>query len=373
MMEHGHEIIHIIADALRNGILITGLVIVMMIIIECVNVASEGRWLTSLRKTRFGQVLIGAGLGALPGCLGGFATVSLYSHNYLSFGALVAMLIASSGDETFVMLAMFPGKALLLFGLLFVIAVVVGLLIDIIPFKKPKLPHTHCDEEFVLHSEDMHHHPHGEHCSKECPKRTLKNFLDFDLKRVILFIGVALFIIALATGMLEHEHGGEESGHEGLHLFDEYWINLTFAILCLFVLWFIAASDKHFVHEHLWNHVVKKHLPSVFCWTFGILIALGFALHYLDLESWTKANIPFMILLAILVGMIPESGPHLIFVTLFASGMVPFSVLAASSISQDGHSSIPLLAESKMSFLQAKLINMAVAALVGYSMFFLGF
>jgi hypothetical protein len=42
-------------------------------------------------------------------------------------------------------------------------------------------------------------------------------------------------------------------------------------------------------------------------------------------------------------------------------------VLLASSISQDGHASIPLLAESRRSFLWAKLINCLVALLAGFS------
>ncbi len=72
-----------------------------------------------------------------------------------------------------------------------------------------------------------------------------------------------------------------------------------------------------------------------------------------------------MLFLAILIGIIPESGPHLIFVTLFAEGMIPFSILLASSISQDGHGSLPLLAESKKGFLYVKSVNMIVALVVG--------
>ena len=104
---------HIFLDALRNAVLITGLVIVMMMMLEWINVTTRGRMGEGLRRSRFGQVVLGGLLGVLPGCVGGFATVSLYSHGMISFGALVAMLIASSGDEAFVMLAMFPGKALL--------------------------------------------------------------------------------------------------------------------------------------------------------------------------------------------------------------------------------------------------------------------
>ena len=169
----------------------------------------------------------------------------------------------------------------------------------------------------------------------------------------------------------EHEHGAEAVGH--VSIFDEYWMNLFFAVLSLLVVWFIATANEHVIQEHLWDHVIRKHFISIFLWTFGSLLVIEIGLHYLDMESWISSNIAWMILLAILVGLIPESGPHLLFVTLFAAGTVPFSVLLASSISQDGHASLPLLAESKISFLKAKIINMLVAALFGYTCYFIGF
>ena len=117
---------------------------------------------------------------------------------------------------------------------------------------------------------------------------------------------------------------------------------------------------------HLWNHIVRKHLPTIFAWTFGVLLLLGIALQYIDIENWISDNTVLMILLATAIGIIPESGPHLIFVTLFAAGVVPFPVLLASCISQDGHASIPLLAESRKSFVWAKTINCIVALLAGF-------
>ena len=67
----------ILMDALRNSILITGLVTVMMMMIESLNIESDGLVFRGLKKTRIGQVVIGALLGSVPGCMGGFATVSL--------------------------------------------------------------------------------------------------------------------------------------------------------------------------------------------------------------------------------------------------------------------------------------------------------
>ena len=357
-----HEFLHLLMDVLRNSVLITGLVMIMMLMIEYVNIHSHGKWFTKLRQNRYGQIVLGAGLGIIPGCMGGFAAVSMYSHKLLSFGALVAMMIASSGDEAFVMLAMIPKEALLLMAVLFVVAILAGLLVD--RFSKPH-PHHHegCEEGYQIHEEDEK--------EESDDKPTLRNMHHASGERIALLLGVILFIVALAFGMFEHEH--EESLHTQLNIFDEYWMNLIFAVISLFVVWFIATAGEHVIKEHLWEHIIRKHFLSIFLWTFGALLVIQIGLHYFDLEQLISSNIPWMILLAVLVGIIPESGPHLLFVTLFATGTVPFSVLLASSISQDGHASLPLLAESKRSFLKAKIVNVLVAAVVGYLCYFVGF
>ena len=361
-----HDFLHLSLDVLRNSVLITGLVIIMMLMIEYVNIHSHGKWFTKLRRNRFGQVVLGAGLGIIPGCMGGFAAVSMYSHKLLSFGALIAMMIASSGDEAFIMLAMIPKEALLLMLVLYAIAILVGWLVD--RFSKPnnKAQNEGCDGGYQIHEEDHHDETH------QSEKASFRNMRHASAERIALLLGVILFIAALAFGMLEHEHEHEEAVHTQLNIFDEYWMNLIFAVVSLFVVWFIATAPEHVVKEHLWEHIIRKHFLSIFLWTFGALFVIQVGLHYFDIETLISNNIPWMILLAVLVGIIPESGPHLLFVTLFATGTVPFSVLLASSISQDGHASLPLLAESKRSFVKAKIVNALVAAVCGYLCYFVG-
>ncbi len=356
------DFLHLFLDVLRNSVLITGLVIIMMLLLEYVNLNSHGKWFNKLRQRTFGQVVLGAGLGLIPGCMGGFAAVSMYSHKLLTFGALIAMMIASSGDEAFVMLAMIPKQALLLMAVLFVVAVIVGLLVDRLSRNGTK--HEGCEEGYTIHEEDEKEE------IKDAP--TLRNLRHPSWQRVALLAGVLLFIVALAFGMLEHDHE-EETVHTQLNIFDEYWLNLLFAVISLFVVWFIATASEHVVKEHLWEHIIGKHFLSIFLWTFGALLVIQVGLHYFDIEALISNNIPWMILLAVLIGIIPESGPHLLFVTLFATGTVPFSVLLASSISQDGHASLPLLAENKRSFVKAKVINALVAAVCGYFCYFIGF
>lgn len=342
----------IFLDALRNSVLITGLVVVMMMLIESMNIDSKGDFFKGLRRSRVGQTVISAFLGVIPGCMGGFAAVSLYTHGIISFGALVAMAIATSGDESFVLLATVPDKALWIFLILFAVAIVVGVTIDF--FYKPQRGVSICTEQYSIHEEDT---------------ATDKKERHVTWKRVAMFIGVALFITALVTGHLEHEHEGEavaEHLHGGINLLSEEWMNWLFGGFSLILLGVLMWGSDHFVEEHLWHHIVLKHLPSVFLWTFGILVLINFGLEYMDIEQWISDNTVWMIVLATLVGIIPESGPHLIFVTLYASGLAPLPVLLASSISQDGHACLPLIAESKKSFLCVKLINCTVALLAGF-------
>ena len=429
--------LHILTDALRNSILITGLVVVMMMMIESLNIESKGMFFKGLRKTKTGQVIIGALLGSIPGCMGGFATVSLYTHRMLSFGALVAMMVASSGDESFIMLAMIPEQALILFAILFVLAIVVGIIVDkIYDRKHAKECHKHHHEDCGVQTDcegfELHEHA-CEHDSEAChhtvtsseassntvtsseAKGRVEKSRHYGWKRIIMFCGLAIFIAALATGQLGHDHAGHAGhNHDGhshiehadhnhadhvghshtdacaceqhhadtslrgikdaaaipshtINLLNEDWMNVLFAGLSVIILFVLIFASDHFVEDHLWKHIICKHLPTIFAWTFGVLLVLGITLQYIDIDHWISSNTALMILLATLVGIIPESGPHMIFVTLFATGVVPFPVLLASSISQDGHASIPLLAESKKSFLWAKLVNCAVALLAGFA------
>lgn len=275
--------IHILADVLLESIKITALVTVMMLAVEYASVKTRGRFFSKLRADRFGRVLFGAAMGLIPGCVGGFATVSMYSQGLLSFGALVAMMIASSGDEAFVMLAMFPGKALILFAVLFVFGILAGSVVELLT---------------------VHRQSPASPSAAEVPEA-------------------------------------------------------------------VPAGGRA-IALHLWKRVLKGHFLSIFLWTFGALLVIRLGMQYIDLTTWLHDNVAVLILLAVLVGIIPDSGPHLIFVTMFAQGLAPFSVLLASSISQDGHSALPLLAESKLSFVRAKLVNCVVAAVAGYALYFFG-
>jgi hypothetical protein len=91
------------------------------------------------------------------------------------------------------------------------------------------------------------------------------------------------------------------------------------------------------------------------------------------MDHWLEANTAIVLVIALLVGLIPQSGPHIIFITMFANGLLPFSILLANSVVQDGHGAMPLLAESGRSFFILKGIKLLIGILIGVSGMILGF
>ncbi|MBD3223991.1 MAG: hypothetical protein GF313_04640 [Caldithrix sp.] len=338
-----------IFDIFKHALMITSFVFIMMLLIEYVNVQTEGRWQDLLKGSYWRQYLLGTILGIIPGCLGAFTVVSLFSHRIVSFGALVAAMIATSGDEAFVMFSMIPEQALIIHGMLFIIALPLGWAADQIIGSK-QLAFTHPDHTYKVHQpEDCHCFPKN---------RVWQQFKEITFPRALLLTILILFFLFLISGSI-----GPQTWN---------WKKVTFAAGTLFSLFVVGTVPDHFLESHLWQHVLKKHLLRIFLWTFGVLLVIHSLEHYIDVAQWIKDNTIFTLVLAALIGIIPESGPHMVFVTLFANGSIPLGILLASSIVQDGHGTIPLLAVSKKAFIYLKLINLLTGLAVGYAVLFFG-
>lgn len=281
-------------------------------------------------------------LRGLAGCLGAFTVVAMFSHKLISFGALVTTMIATSGDESFVMFALFPKQALLLTGLLLVLGIFAGYLTDLF-YPANKIKEDLEGQCLTLHNEEQ--------CT--CfQKHILKtNLLHPSLQRLTVSLGIIAILIGLLAGVIAGKA--------------EMWVKGTLLLSFSFALFIVITVPDHFLKEHVWNHIVKVHLPRIFLWVFGISLGLHVLNNYVDVEHWISDNLFTVLLIAVLLGIIPESGPHLVFVTLFAAGTIPFSILLASSISQDGHGMLPMLAESRKGFIAVKLINMGYAFIIG--------
>ncbi len=333
-----NDFTEIFTDIIKHTITISCFVIAMMLIIEYITVQTKGKWSKSFRNSTWFQILFAGIMGLIPGCLGTFTVVSMYSHRILNFAALVTVMIASSGDEAFMMFSlMSPYKAVSLMLLLFIIAVITGLILNFFMEDTYLLKNK---SHIAIHKEEPE-------CSCFQPNKIINQLKNMSFQRALLIIGVISFILFLFIGYADN-HGFTAHGdhvHENHHNYNTWdWKRIIFMGISIISLFIVATVPDHFLSKHLWDHILKKHLLKIVLWTFGTLLFINLGIEYLHLKEWMNSNYFTILIVALLVGIIPESGPHLFFLIMFVSGNLPFSILLANSIVQDGHGAIPLLA-----------------------------
>lgn len=338
------ELEHVIS----HSITITVFVFSMMLIIDYVNVSTKGKMEKAVKGGRGRQYTMASFLGSTPGCLGAFMNVSFYVHGLLTFGAIVGGMIATSGDEAFVMLALFPKEALMLFAILFVLGIFGAWVSDKIASRIGIIPCEKCDLQVVHYEKTCH-----------CFEPTvLKKFPSLSSFRYGISIFLIIIIVSLGLGYL-----GPKTWN---------WMRVTMLLLLIISTFIILTVPDHYLEEHIWVHIIKKHLWRVFLWTFFALLIISIGLSYWDIGAFIKENLILIFLICALVGLIPESGPHMIFVMMFASGVVPFSILLTSSISQDGHGMLPLFSYSIKDALMVKAFNLIFAIAIGLPLLLVG-
>jgi hypothetical protein len=405
-------VMELLRNALTGTLQITSFVLVMMLLVEYLNVTTRGWIGEKLARSGWPQLLGAAILGATPGCLGAFTVVALFSHRAVSLGALVAAMIATSGDESFVMFALIPGVAgPLAIGLL-ALGFATGWLTDRFGGKLMVGLGDCCDDLEV----------HDHHVESFNLRQVVGNLRQISFPRALLVGGTLLIILGIIGGVLgghDHHLAGLGSGSEAVesapgHVVDGHdhsavdaateqhhrsetdalapehgdpmkgesvhheessahghqperwsWLRLSFLVVSLLALFMVTVAPEHFLDEHLWRHVVRRHLPALSLWTFGALLLMGVLQRAFDPAQWVALS-PWLVTgAAALLGVIPQSGPHLMFTTTFAAGLIPLSALVVSSIVQDGHGMLPLLAHSRRAFFVVKMINLLAGILVG--------
>ncbi len=334
--------IGLIKNITGETIIITVFVFVMMVIIDYVNVITHGRMSSLIKGNRFRQYFFGALFGLIPACLGLFLVVGFYVRGLISFGALFATMVATAGDEELFMFALFPQKALVLLSITFVIAVFSGFIVDkLIPILKI----TTCRECELssIHEEDEHFH----YFEIAEIKNLLKNMTLARFLLLLLLIGSILFLIFKIV---------LESGDITEHI-----ILIIVNLIATFV---VLTVPEHYLNEHIWNHIAKRHLIRIFMITFSVLFIIELVDRFYDIQEIVSNHQNLIYLSAILVGLIPESGPHLIFVLMYSKGMIPFEVLLVNTIMQDGHGLLPLIPHSIRDAIYIKFFKIVIVGII---------
>ena len=402
--------LHTLYIILQQTLIITTLVIGMMMVIEFINVRTGGLWSKKLQKSPWIQILFAIVMGVIPGCLGTYTVVSLYVHRVVNFPALIAALITTTGDEAFFMFSLFPEKALTINLILIVVAIIIAVILQL-TIKNKFIGLKDKEMSFPIHenescSHDHHHHNH------HSVKSNIKNISFVRALLITMSLGVLILVLSgvidgshhlnlLMGGQTEesvvhsfesqqdykttrlqdcsdhhhchdahHHHEAEvqsstSHSHNHDHGGEADWIRIILIVLFVAILIINIVAEEHFLEEHMWQHVIKVHLPKIFLWTFGVILCLTILNNFVNIQNLIDSKPFIVLLLAILIGLIPQSGPHLIFLILFANGDLPLGIFLANCIVQDGHGALPLLAESRKAFFVSKAIKVGIAVLVG--------
>jgi len=275
--------------SLKEAAKTTAIVFVLMVVIEYAELRWRGRVRSAFTGKPWRQYVLAALLGLVPGCVTDWLVVGLYVRGIASFGALVAVMLASVGDEGLMMVRLIPRTLPLLLGVCGAVGVLGGFAAD---WLTKRLNLELCKECAVTVHEDP----------EEC-----------------------------------------------------------------------FRGARHFLTEHVWDHILRRHLPALAAWIFGMIIVLDLVGTRLKVGALAPGGSLGLLVAGAIIGLLPTSGPHLAFTLMFLKHQAPFSVLLTNSLVQDGHGLLPLLHHTRRDAIYLKAFDFVVALLIGIPLRLLGF
>lgn len=315
-------------------------------------------------KAGLWQAPIASFLGALPGCGGAIIVVTQYTKGLISFGSVVAVLIATMGDAAFLLLARDPltGAGVLATG--FVVGTLSGWLVD------------------TLHGKDFMRAPRREWQSPETATEGQTNVpsprAEFkkQLRRLWFLWLIPSIVIGLALAFQI-----DVDGFITLNSIEEptLWIGALGGILCL-TLWAFSNPDKGHVGQETADIEGRKNLFQrvvddtnfVTTWVVVGFLTYELAVHFTgsSIEGWLQAWAPIVPLIAIAIGFIPGCGPQIIVTTLYLNGVIPLAALYGNAIANDGDALFPALALAPRAAIYATLYSAVPALIIAYLIYF---
>ena len=316
-------------------------------------------------RSKYWQSPIAAFLGALPGCGGAIIVVTNYTRGHVSFGGVVAVLIATMGDAAFLLIAREPTTGLMIMAMGLVIGTISGWAVDAIhgpDFMRP----------------DANNNAPAPACAniEGHDKTPWEGMIKFTSTRTWLLLASPAAIIGLGVAMQMDTDllFGPFKQHE-----PTFWLGVIGGTLCL-LMW--AWSSRENAHQDLANEKpsratiierVIKDTNFVTSWVVVGFLTFGLATYFAGsgIENWFKVWAPFVPLVAIFVGFIPGCGPQIITTTLYLSGAIPLSAQLGNSISNDGDALFPAIALAPRVAIIATLYSAIPALIIAYGYYFM--
>ena len=403
------EVLRLIIFSAENAFIqVTVFVGAVLMIFGYVNFLMSGKLVEKIENSKKTQPIIGALLGLTPGCGGAIFVMPLFPKGSVSFGTVVATLIATMGDSAFVIMSVMPFHYILVSVFSFMVAIITGYIVDYfrlgdklledLNLKRERKKDKRKDHELQLqeaggHDDHIHHIGHSEGDDIDyILHHSIKGHQPLDsLGYKFTHKAYGLYWVVIGLGLI-------------LGILDLFQVDLNsffipnlgtiigvigsgLSVLMMVMGKKFIQSDTHEESElkvlNIKETIIHNAQDTAFVATWVFFAYLAYELFILGLGSGnylmgegivtsflTQTGLMAVIIGAV-VGIIPGCGPQIIFVTLFTKGMVPFAALLANAISQDGDALFPLIAIHKKSAFWATVFNTISALIVGILAYFI--
>ena len=390
-----NDVAEIVVTSMRDAFLaVTVFVAAMVLLFSWLQYVTSGRFVEYIQEHKKLQPIIGALMGLTPGCGGAIVMMPMYARGYVTYGTVVATLIATLGDSAFVLIgaavadSRFIAPMIAVHVISFCVGVTWGYFVDITGTtpRNPlgKFGPTIGEEDTQTPSDDST--SPLEDLSREVPEGLGYRILHqgYVLWWAVTALGL-IFAILLLVWAGQDSDFSLELAYNPLTLNGFItWIGLLGTTLSIILYiaqknWFAddteatigdklhsmretmvhAASETAFVT--FW--VMIAYLVFEFMMLFGGLADDDLARHGDGLVA---------VIIAATIGLIPGCGPQIIAITAYTKDIISFPALAANAISQDGDALFPLLVRHKAASLWATVHTTIPAIIVGVVLMMVG-
>ena len=381
------EVVEIVVVSMRDAFLaVTVFVAAMVFLFSWLQYATSGRFVEYIRSKRKLQPVIGALMGLTPGCGGAIVMMPMYARGYVTYGTVLATLIATLGDSAFVLIgaaitdSSFVAPLLAVHAISFVAGVSWGYLVDMTgttphqPLGRfgPTFGQAKPDEETVNESplDDL---------SREEPGGLGYKILHqgYLIWWTVTLIGLVFAILLLVWSGQDPDYGLELSFNPTTMDGFITWIGLigtSLSIILYFAQknWFgddteATIGDKlHSMRETMIHSASET--AFVTFWVMIAYLAFEFGMLFSGISEQDMSNYGdglIAVLAASFIGLIPGCGPQIIAITAYTKDIISFPALAANAISQDGDALFPLLVRHKAASLWATIHTTIPAIIAG--------
>ena len=392
-MVTSHEILEVIVVSMRDAFLaVTVFVAAMVLLFSWLQYISAGRFVDTIRANTAWQPVIGALMGITPGCGGAIVMMPMYARGYVTYGTVIATLIATLGDAAFVLIGAavtdrsFIAPVIAVHLISFIVGISWGYLVDGMKIT-PSNPlgkfsanyNDNSPSRTVLQETNENMSEVFDDLGRE-EKTGWGYFLlhqGYTVWWIVTSLGL-IFAILLLVWNAQDADFTLEINYNPLTL-DGFitWVGLIGTSLSVILYisqknWIsddseASIGDKLYSLRETMIHSASETAFVTF-WVMSAYLIFEFSMLFSGMNEADLAHFGdgiIAVILAAVIGLIPGCGPQIIAITAYTKDLISFPALVANAISQDGDALFPLLVRHRVASIWATVHTTIPALIVG--------